>query len=281
MTRFATLAVCAALPLVALCASAQNMPAGAAAPPARFQHLLQKLDANGDGRISQDEFLAAARTRFAALDAHHTGSVDATAVLDSPAAAKRLMHHAQLTVMRLDKAGNGYITRDEVVAAAQQRFARLDANGDGKLTPDELAAARGRHANAAADDTARAQRRAGFAQQRFAALDANHDGAVSRDEFVAAAATRFQQIDAHGNGKVTAGQIASSPQARERAGRIAARLVKRLDANGDGVVTQDEFLAAASKRFARLDRNGDGFIDAGELPAHHGRHGGNPAPSGG
>lgn len=286
MSRFAKLAVFAALPAAVLsfCAIAQNAPATADAPSAAFQHMLQKMDTNGDGRISQEEFLAAASTRFKSLDTRNTGSVDATAMLDSPATAERLMHRAQFMVMRLDKAGNGYITKDEVIAAAQKRFTRMDRNGDGKLTPDELSAPRGRHAHGAtpaANDTARAQRRAQFAQKRFDALDANHDGVVTQAEFVAAATTRFQQIDARGTGKVTASQIASSPQARERATRAVAHLVKRLDANGDGVVSQDEYLAAARKRFTRLDRNGDGFIDADELPAHHWARGRSPAPSGG
>jgi Ca2+-binding EF-hand superfamily protein len=38
-----------------------------------------------------------------------------------------------------------------------------------------------------------------------------------------------------------------------------------MDANGDGVVSQDEFLAAAKARFAKIDKNGDGFIDADEM----------------
>lgn len=279
MSRFAKLALCGAVSLSALCAAAQDAPATAAARPARFEHMLHKMDTNGDGRISLDEFLSAAGTRFTALDTRHAGSVDANGLLDSPAATARAMHRAQFMVLRLDKAGNGYITRDEFVAAAQKRFARIDRNADGKLTPDEMSAPRGRraHRGAAPNDAARAQ----FAQQRFDALDANHDGVVTQAEFVAAASARFQQIDTHGTGKVTAAQIAASPQAHERAARVAARVVKRLDANGDGVVSQDEFLAAARKRFARMDRNGDGYIDAGEMPARHRARGSDPAARGG
>jgi Ca2+-binding EF-hand superfamily protein len=163
------------------------------------------------------------------------------------------------------------VTQDEVVAAAQKRFARMDANGDGKLTADELTS---RHGRRAAADGAPNERRAAFAQKHFDKLDANHDGVVTRDEFVAAATARFQKLDSHGSGKITAADIASSPKAQERAQHAVAHIVQRLDANGDGVVSQDEYLAAAKKRFSRMDRNGDGFIDADEMPAHRWAHGG-------
>ena len=278
MSRFTQLALVAAL--LPFCASAQDAPAASTTHASFFQHMLQKMDTNGDGRISQDEFLAAATARFKSIDTANQGKIDATAMLNSPAAAERMQHRAESLVRHLDKAGNGYVTRDEVVAAAQQRFARLDRKGDGKLTPDELTGRHGRHSQAATE-TARSQARAQFAQRHFDKLDANHDGVVTQDEFVAAATARFQQVDTQGTGRVTASEIASSPKAAERASRMAEHVVQRLDTNGDGVVSQDEFLAAAKKRFSHMDRNGDGFIDADELPAHRWAHGGKAAPAAG
>ena len=50
------------------------------------------------------------------------------------------------------------------------------------------------------------------------------------------------------------------------------------DANGDGVVTRAEWVAAANAQFDRLDANHDGKLDATERPGHgHGRrHGPRP-----
>jgi Ca2+-binding EF-hand superfamily protein len=253
---------------------AQNASGATDARTTPFQHLLQKMDTNGDGRISEQEFLAAAAARFKTIDSANTGRVDAQQMLDSPAAAQRLQHRAEHFVSRLDTAGNGYVTQDEVATAAQKRFARMDRNGDGKLTPDELTF---RHGPRTAADGAPNERRAAFAQKYFDKLDANHDGVVTRDEFVAAATARFQQLDSQGTGKITAADIASSPQAQQRAQHAVARIVQRLDTNGDGAVSQDEYLAAAKKRFSRMDRNGDGFIDADEMPAHRWAHGGRAA----
>src|SRR5690606_4073258 len=39
------------------------------------------------------------------------------------------------------------------------------------------------------------------------------------------------------------------------------RFFEAADANGDGVVTRDEYRAARARAFARLDRNGDGYLD--------------------
>jgi Ca2+-binding EF-hand superfamily protein len=287
MSRNIKLAVLTALPVAALsiCALAQNA-APAAAPDARpsfFQHMLQKMDTNGDGRISLDEYLAAANARFKGIDTQNKGSIDAVAVATSPETAKREERRAQFMIKHLDSAGNGYVTQDEFLAAAKKRFARLDKTGDGKLTPDEFAASRWprQQAGAAPQDAAAAHsgRRAQFAQKRFDKLDANHDGIVTQDEYLAAATTMYQKLDTQGNGKVTAQELASSPRVLKRDAQRAQRVIRRLDSNGDGVVSQDEFLAAARTRFGKLDKNSDGFINADEIPPHRWAHGGRPMPS--
>jgi Ca2+-binding EF-hand superfamily protein len=238
-----------------------------------FEHMLKKWDANGDGRISLDEYLAAAKSRFQQIDTQNKGGVSAAQIADSPNAHKRIERRAQALVRHLDTAGQGYVSRDEFIAAAKTRFAKLDRNGDGKLTADELAMP---HKGQGANDRAQSGERRQFGQQRFDKLDANHDGVVTLNEFVAAADARFKEFDAAGKGRVSAEQIASSPKAQERAARVAERIVKHLDTNGDGVVTQDEFLAAAKQRFARIDKNGDGFIDTSEIGHRHGERDGNP-----
>ena len=266
-TRFAALV---ALPLATLSVSiaAPRPPDAAAANPAG-QRFMQ-ADSNGDQRISLAEFLAAAEGRFGAIDQQHKGTIDAADLASSPDATARIDHRAETLVARLDTAGNGYVTRDEYLAAAQDRFARLDGNNDGRITPDEMTA-KHRHANAGA--------RSDRAQAHFDKLDANHDGVVTREEFMAAASAKFASLDAAGDGKVTAADIEAAPRTQERALHVAERFVSRMDTNQDGVVSHEEFLAAAKSRFARMDRNGDGYLDQTEAASGFGsgrHHAGGP-----
>ena len=64
---------------------------------------------------------------------------------------------------------------------------------------------------------------------------------------------------------------------KQMAERRAAKMVKRLDLDGDGVVTLAESEGMRDKRFAVMDLNNDGKIDKRELrEAHRGmgpRHG--------
>jgi len=271
MYRTTRLAALAAIPVTALslCAVAQPPNPGAASGtrPDFFAHMLEQMDTNRDGRISLDEYVAAAGARFKSIDAQNKGSIDAADIASSPTAVERIDHRAESIVKRLDTAGNGYVTKDEVLVAAQNRFARMDTNGDGKLTPDELSSRRESQGDKQGKGGGA---HAAFGQKRFDKLDANHDGVVSKDEFLAEAAAKFAQFDTAGDGKVTAAEIEAAPKTQERAVRTADRFIKRMDTNGDGVVTQDEFVAAAKARFAKLDKNADGYLDADEM--RKGRH---------
>jgi Ca2+-binding EF-hand superfamily protein len=48
------------------------------------------------------------------------------------------------------------------------------------------------------------------------------------------------------------------------------RILDSADANGDGVITREEFHAARERAFSRLDRNGDGCIDNDDAPSRPG-----------
>jgi len=253
MYRNTRLALFAALTFASAAAMAQQADRASK----HFEHMLKKWDANGDGRISLDEYLAAASARFQQIDTQNAGSVSADQIANSPNAHERIERRAEGLVQHLDSAGKGYVTQDEFVAAAKARFAKLDRNGDGKLTPDELETPRG--------DKALSDKRAQFGERRFEKLDANRDGVVTLNEYLAAATGKFKELDVAGNGRVTAEEMANSPLAHKRAEHVAERIARRLDTNGDGRVSKDEFLAIAKARFAKLDKNGDGFLSADEI----------------
>ncbi len=283
MSRITKLAIAAALSsaLLSIAALAQTADvASAGGRPTYFQHMLKKLDTNGDGRISLDEYLAGATARFKAMDTQNTGNVTAAQIAASPQAVKRNHMVANFLVKRMDTAGNGYITRDEYLAKAKARFAKLDKKGDGRLTVDEFTPVHFPRVGAQVAGQAHAGHRGKRAQAIFAKLDANHDGVVTQDEYLAAANAQFKALDTAGTGQLTAAEIASSPKALDRDNHVAEHIVKKLDSNGDGSVSLDEYLAAAKARFSKLDKNGDGFIDAGEITPRHWAHNKSATPAG-
>ena len=48
--------------------------------------------------------------------------------------------------------------------------------------------------------------------------------------------------------------------------------MKKMDADGDGTVSKDEFMAHAEEKFSRKDKNGDGVLSSDEMK-HKKRHG--------
>ena len=43
-------------------------------------------------------------------------------------------------------------------------------------------------------------------------------------------------------------------------------MFERADANNDGSVTKEEFIAARGQQFTRFDRNSDGYLDSNDVP---------------
>jgi len=108
--------------------------------------------------------------------------------------------------------------------------------------------------------------------------DANQDGVATRAEAIAQADARFAQMDTDHDGRITAGEMRAYREAlHDRVvasgrdvpvpppgGRKHDGMGRRMDPNGDGSVTREEYEARALKRFDRMDANHDGTIDATE-----------------
>jgi Ca2+-binding EF-hand superfamily protein len=120
---------------------------------------LQELDANQDGRLSKEE-LAKAAEKFDALDNNGDGQLDPQELMGMP---ERGGPFAEMDGRRLggangdggrsffermDRNGDGKVTKDELPPRMQERFDDLDQNGDGALTQEEIQASfRGRFGN--------------------------------------------------------------------------------------------------------------------------------------
>lgn len=133
-------------------------------------------------------------------------------------------------------------------AIAGPMSARADLNKDGQLTKAEL--------NAQLD-------------QRFKALDTNGNGQVEAAEMEAARqqwqAKRAERREAR-SGEARTGDAVAKRSGTQR-GAMGAGKRGQMDANGDGVISREEFGVRALAHFARADANGDGVVTAEERAA--------------
>jgi Ca2+-binding EF-hand superfamily protein len=171
-------------------------------------------------------------------------------------------------IAQYDKDGDGKLTAHEL-GLSESFFALLDRDGDGFVTGRELAPARPRRKGPEGA-------RGGNAVAR---LDADKDGRISRDEWKMRP-EMFEKLDRDADGflsneeleplRARFGRRRGQQGAPGRAGGPGAeRLLKgvqRMDADGDGTVTREEW-KGRPEMFGQLDQDGDGAISNRELKA--------------
>jgi hypothetical protein len=106
----------------------------------------------------------------------------------------------------------------------------------------------------------------------LAALDADGDGKLSAAE-IAGAAEALKKLDKDGDGQLSPEELgeapkpAPAPPADTPRGQGGRGMVDRFDTNGDGKLTREEFPERMRPQFERMDTNDDGVIDAEEMRA--------------
>lgn len=123
--------------------------------------MFERMDANGDGKITKDEARKMSEARFQKLDGNGDGAVTSE---EAKAA------HEKMRAEWAKKAGKDGEGKSKHHKKGQRHgpghlFAKLDVNKDGKITKAE------------------AQK---VSDQRFERIDTNKDGVVTREEAIAA-----------------------------------------------------------------------------------------------
>lgn len=116
----------------------------------------------------------------------------------------------------------------------------------------------------------------------FAAIDADGDGKVTRAELDAFRAARAAEVDANGDGLLSAEELraADLKRAEARATERVERLIAAHDTNGDGQLSAAELALPPAPQglFDRVDADGDGAITEDEIAAMRGRMAGRHGP---
>jgi Ca2+-binding EF-hand superfamily protein len=113
----------------------------------------------------------------------------------------------------------------------------------------------------------------GWAQGReapgamFERADANGDGALTREEFVNARSDQFGKRDRNGDHFIDSTDLSERVAARPRASQAMNAIVNQFDADHDGKLSKEEFVAGGVTIFERADSDKNGALDAKELEA--------------
>ena len=107
-----------------------------------------KLDANGDGQITQVEVKAFGATQFAEADTDGDGSLTLEELTARAKAdwAKKMGKRTKRMLKRLDSDGNGTIELAEMeqMKHGQRMFDPMDENEDGVMSQEEFDAMKGK-----------------------------------------------------------------------------------------------------------------------------------------
>jgi len=236
-----------ALLLGAVCIAGANAQVAPADDSQRSERsadrLVREFDVNHDGRVTRAEMNGVLGWRFASAT-HGRPAMMFEEFLAARADAFRARNAD--TFRSLDWNGDGRLTLAEYAAGERARFLALDREGQGFVScaVSGRAGWRGGISSFCADN------------------DTNMDGRVTRAELDAAVTKRFAQASG-GGGTMSLAQYQLGEQ--QRFAIANARSFRRLDADGDGTLSLQEYAAVELKTFARLDKNNDGVLTADEL----------------
>jgi len=192
--------------------------------------MFRRIDWNGDGRLTLEDYAAPQRVRFMTMDKDGTGSVSC-----APSGRADYQPDSWTRDKTGDRGGREADRYSSRGGFGLSRFcAENDLNKDGKVTRAEFdsAVAKRFAAVTGGKGTMNADQYASDEQQRFRDLNAR----------------TFKRLDKDGDGKLTLAEFAASE----------LKLFARLDKNKDGAIAADEMRPRFQSRWIRNDRNRSG-----------------------
>lgn len=98
----------------------------------------QRMDGDGNGKVTEQEFIDSRAERFAKLDQNGDGKVTGEEFDSASTQHTSGSNQGQTMIKVFDQNGDGGASIDEFKAVAAAAFVKQDANKDGLLTEDEM-----------------------------------------------------------------------------------------------------------------------------------------------
>lgn len=245
-----------------------NAPAYVDGYPVRgrsAEKFLAEFDLKKDGRVTHDEFNRTLAHEFSVATG---GQPTMTLEQYTNLHAKDLHDEAQQLFHSMNWRGDGKLSLDEYLAAERSRFEYLDRDGTGTIScrssRGDGARSGSRSSSRSSSSDSGSSRGFGGARGRTSICytdDLDKDGEVTRAEFDKANTQAFNQFAK--SGVMNQEQFFQMLFAQSRT--ISERVFRRIDRDGTGRVTLQEWAAPQEKLFARLDKNNDGVVTIDEL----------------
>ena len=177
---------------------------------------------------------------FARLDVNQDGALVDTelAVLDSPSGGGGGGARFRAMILQADADADARVTLEELVGGTQRMFERMSSRGG----PGGGGAGMGGGGMMAPPRTADAV--APWSAGVMTRLDANQDGAITGNELA----------------------VLANPTVAAMGGTRLRAMIVQSDANRDSRINAEELSAGAQRMFNRMDANGDGRLSDDELP---------------
>lgn len=102
--------------------------------------------------------------------------------------------------------------------------------------------------------------------ERFEAADENGDKTLTRAEIYQSHGKRAAEIDTNNDGVIDVEEIDAAR--KEMRLKRQQRMLNRMDTDGDGVVSTDEFARSGTVRMQHMDRDRDGVVTLDEATTH-------------
>ena len=103
--------------------------------------MFDTIDADKDGKVTQDEMAAHRAAEFAAADTNSDGALSAEE-LQAKMMSEMMARHSARMIENMDNDGNGSLSADEMGKGPMaDHFARIDTDNDGAISKEEVQAA--------------------------------------------------------------------------------------------------------------------------------------------